>query len=56
MGEKLFKLVDNHLNAGARINHDRRQLAKVTKSKLKKVKMPKGSNIVGNDGGKMGAE
>lgn len=55
MGRKIKKLVDNHLNAGVRINHDRRRLAEQTKKKLKPIILPELKSS-GNDGYKMGAE
>ena len=55
MSKKIKKLVDNNLNAGARINHDRRQLAEQTKKKLKSIKLPLDVNP-GEDGFKMGPE
>ncbi len=58
MAEKNKKIkmkVDEHLNAGVRVNHDRRRLREQLIKGSKKVKIPMGKNW-GGDGDAMGNE
>jgi hypothetical protein len=53
--KKIKMQVGNHENNGVLINHQRRQLAKQTKGKLKKIGYLEDAKF-GHDGMKMGAE
>lgn len=55
MGKKIKMQVDNHHNAAARINHDRRGLANQFRKSAETINA-QGGKSWGGDGTKMGAE
>ena len=54
MGKKIKMQVDNHLNGGARYNHDRRQVERALKESSKKITIDRGKGKIGGDGYKLG--